>query len=267
MKQLAIFHNGVKNLMEEHPGCRWLFLTLTVRNCGIEELRQTMNDINTAWHRLQKLNGWSSRVMGCIKAIEVTIGANQTAHPHLHIIALVNEHYFEKGNYLNNKEWSALWQQALRASYMPIVDIQAVKQGGQGDAIREVIKTVGYSIKTSSLYDPSVKDWFKEYHEQTKGLRSVSVVGILKKYIKFNGIPYGKDDINLEELEWHSFDHKTKTYRITNHEKFKQRKRSNPGTLTGGKFDDICNEREIGGMLAELCRGHTDNGSQPQENA
>jgi len=34
----ARFYQSLPKLVEEHPKARWMFLTLTVRNCPIDEL-------------------------------------------------------------------------------------------------------------------------------------------------------------------------------------------------------------------------------------
>ena len=37
----ARFYQSLPKLVTEHPKARWLFLTLTVRNCPITELGET----------------------------------------------------------------------------------------------------------------------------------------------------------------------------------------------------------------------------------
>jgi len=36
---------------QAHPTARWIFLTLTVRNCELSELRSTLKHMNEAWRR------------------------------------------------------------------------------------------------------------------------------------------------------------------------------------------------------------------------
>lgn len=43
---------GLTQLQAEHPTHRAVFLTLTVRNCALADVRTTINDIHRSWHRL-----------------------------------------------------------------------------------------------------------------------------------------------------------------------------------------------------------------------
>ena len=49
---LARFYDALPEIQQAHPKARWLFLTLTVKNCGIGELRGQLQAMNQAWRRL-----------------------------------------------------------------------------------------------------------------------------------------------------------------------------------------------------------------------
>ena len=49
----ARFYQFLPKLVTEHPKARWLFLTLTVRNCPVTELGDTLTAMNAAWQRLK----------------------------------------------------------------------------------------------------------------------------------------------------------------------------------------------------------------------
>ncbi|MER1979376.1 protein rep, partial [Pseudocitrobacter faecalis] len=40
-------------IVADYPDARWMFLTLTVRNCAIGELGETLNRMNMAFQRLK----------------------------------------------------------------------------------------------------------------------------------------------------------------------------------------------------------------------
>jgi plasmid rolling circle replication initiator protein Rep len=98
-------------VVADYPKYRWLFLTLTVKNCNIKELRLMIDWMNKAFKRLTELKAWS--VKGWIKSVEVTKGQDGiSAHPHLHILAIVQPSYFSHG-YISQAKWVELWQQCL----------------------------------------------------------------------------------------------------------------------------------------------------------
>jgi plasmid rolling circle replication initiator protein Rep len=165
-------------VLTAYPKYRWLFLTLTVKNCQIGELRSTISHMNESFKRLSKLKDFPGE--GWLKATEVTRGKDGSAHPHFHIIMMVKPSYFSTG-YLSHDKWVSIWQQSLRVDYKPLVDIKALKDKGANFSalLSEVIK---YQVKESDLI--ADRDWFIELTKQLHKTRAISSGGILKEYLK-----------------------------------------------------------------------------------
>ena len=49
----ARFYQSLPRIVADYPDARWMFLTLTVRNCAIGELGETLNRMNMAFQRLK----------------------------------------------------------------------------------------------------------------------------------------------------------------------------------------------------------------------
>ncbi|MFE1744946.1 protein rep [Coleofasciculus sp. H7-2] len=143
-------------VVADYPKYRWLFITLTVKNCHIEDLRTNLDGMNKAFKRLTELKAWPAK--GWIKSVEVTIGRDWvSAHPHLHILALVQPSYFSHG-YLSQAKWVELWQQCLRINYKPVIDVRAIaKHHDPTLLIPEILK---YQVKESDLV--ANREWFLE---------------------------------------------------------------------------------------------------------
>jgi plasmid rolling circle replication initiator protein Rep len=141
-------------VITDYPKYRWLFVTLTVKNCQIEELRETLAGMNKAFKRLTELKAWPAK--GWVKSIEVTKGRDGvSAHPHLHILAMVQPSYFSHG-YLSQAKWVALWQKCLRIDYQPVIHISAIaKHHDPTLLIPEILK---YQVKESDLV--ADQKWF-----------------------------------------------------------------------------------------------------------
>jgi len=146
-------------VQEQFPNHRWLFLTLTIRNCELDDLKGTIKQLNDGFNRLSKQSKFP--FVGSVKAVEITrawdiydqftgeyLGRHGSkwifqyqakhntalrmeptteVHPHLHVIGLVKPSYFGGNYYLTQAEWREMWQKALRVNYLPIVDIRVVK--------------------------------------------------------------------------------------------------------------------------------------------
>ncbi|KYI88649.1 replication protein, partial [Salmonella enterica subsp. enterica serovar Typhimurium] len=49
----ARFYQSLPRIVADYPNARWMFLPLTVRNCAIGELGETLNRMNAAFQRLK----------------------------------------------------------------------------------------------------------------------------------------------------------------------------------------------------------------------
>lgn len=185
----ARFLERFPSILAQHPG-RWLFLTLTVKNCEISELRRTIQHMNKSWAKLVKWAGFPA--LGWIKVLEVTRGADGSAHPHFHILLLVPGGYFGGKSYIKQDAWTEMWQKAAKLDYQPIVDIRAVKQGGERDAAAEALK---YTVKPADLVTDA--EWLYEYSRQVHRARFIDTGGVLRGILADEY--EGEDMINISE--------------------------------------------------------------------
>lgn len=203
----AVMHQQLPFVLEAYPSHRWIFATLTVRNCEISELRATLQAMNRALKSLVRMLRVRMTKVGYIRATEVTRANDDKAHPHFHVMFLLPSSYF-KNNYIKQTEWSELWQRALDCDYKPIVDVRVVKPKGlderlgalRASVMSALVETVKYSVKPSDLLrksDLGDFSWLYEYFAQVKGLRLISTGGILKKFIKLNLRPSEESLLHL----------------------------------------------------------------------
>ena len=164
-------------VVEAYPKYRWLFLTLTVRNCVLTELRDILHWMNSSWQRMVQRKKFPA--IGWIKSIEVTRGKDGLAHPHFHCLLLVKPGYFGK-YYMKQKDWVELWRSCLRIDYNPVLHIRAVKRGCQPmELVPEILK---YCVKESDLV--ADREWFLELTCQMYKMRTIAAGGVLKEYLK-----------------------------------------------------------------------------------
>ncbi len=179
----ARIYQALPEIKEQYPSARWLFLTLTVKNCYITELKDNLKYINASWDKMIRRKIINKNLLGYIKSVEVTKGKNNTAHPHLHVLLLVKSTYFKGSNYLSQADYTAQWKSALGVDYEPIVHITAVKnKKGSGSMDGVIAETLKYSVKESDMTDSPY--WFLEYTRQTFKTRAVSAGGVLREIIK-----------------------------------------------------------------------------------
>jgi plasmid rolling circle replication initiator protein Rep len=186
----AKVYRALPALLRDYPDTRFLFMTLTIRNCEVKDLRATLTQMAHAWQRLTQLRTWPAR--GWVRAVEITRSEKyRTAHPHYHCLLMVPPAYFQ-GDYLKQAEWAELWRQSLRVDYRPVVDIRTVKldlvQASRRvnepprqlwGAVAEILK---YAVKPSDMIRDH--EWFRQLVDQVHKVRGVAVGGILKRYIK-----------------------------------------------------------------------------------
>lgn len=177
----ARFLEALPGLMRDHPKARWLFLTLTVPNCPIEELGETLKAMNAGWNRL-RLRQEFKPVLGWARSTEVTQEAKRTgyAHPHFHCLLMVPPSWFTR-HYVKQSRWVELWRDCMRLDVDPVVDVRAIKGDVMG-AAAETLKTFGYSVKPEqAAADP---EWFLEMIRQVHRKRFFASGGALKEAFK-----------------------------------------------------------------------------------
>lgn len=181
LKWRAKFFTAVPKVMEAYPNARWIFLTLTVRNCPVSELRDTLGQMNKAWNKLVQRKQFPA--LGFVKSAEVTRATDGQAHPHFHCLLLVKPSYFSGQNYVTQAQWSELWQQSLRADYLPIVDVRSVKPrySTTNTVSHALLETLKYTVKPDDLLHDAA--WLQEITKQLHKTRAVSVGGVLRDFI------------------------------------------------------------------------------------
>ena len=185
------FFEGLPRFHEDFPSHRAIFITLTVRNCAISDLRATINDMHRAWHRMQRRSGFPTKFW--FRRTEVTtngpsklpIGA-PSFHPHIHAVLFVPGAYFSR-DYIRQTEWRKEWMDAARLDYAPIVDVRRAKakSSSGGSAIDESrsagVEAAKYATKATDLI--SMGDVLTEYHYAIKGLRLSATSSSMRPYL------------------------------------------------------------------------------------
>jgi len=180
----ARFLKVLPSIEQAHPKSRWLFLTLTVRNCPITDLRSTIQSMNKAWHRFVERKEFDV-VQGWIRTTEVTRGKDDSAHPHFHVLMMVKPSYFGN-NYVTQRRWTELWRECARLDYTPIVNVKAVKPKtgigsiDQTPLHRAIVETLKYSVKPSDMKD----EWLIQLTRQVHQLRFIASGGVLKDVLR-----------------------------------------------------------------------------------
>jgi plasmid rolling circle replication initiator protein Rep len=205
LKWVAKFRKGLPLLLEEYPNHQFIFLTLTVKNCPMEQLRVTVEHMDSSFRKLVKRKLWPS--LGWAKALEVTRGKDGNPHPHFHVLMMVKPSYFSGTTYINQATWTELWKGCAKLDYTPVVNVKKVKpkKGSEESGIvGAVAETLKYSVKESDLI--ASLDFLIGITEQLHGTRAVNLGGCFLKYIKDERetddlVHVDEDNVDLNEKD------------------------------------------------------------------
>lgn len=223
--------------IDKKNNVEFIFLTLTVPNCHIDDLKATIQHMNKSFERLSKTKAYKKAVLGHFKALEIlgdnTKGAE--AHPHFHILLIVDKNYFTSKNYISQKEFLQMWRDATRNQNITQVNIKKIKPKKNSNltalqsAVFEVAK---YSVKHTDLVKKS--DYvFTKILNQTRNMRFFSTGGILKEMINLlkcdeDLIQFNKDvealwiEIEEEIYRWQNGDFYLEKINVIQKEKKEQ---------------------------------------------
>lgn len=176
---------------------RFIFCTLTVRNCSGKELPGVIGQMQKAWNRLLTYKDMRP-FKGAFKALEITRHPEYPReleyHPHFHIIFAVKPSYFTDSKYyLRTDRMVELWSKAMRLDYNPVCDLRTVKpkdtekyEGEPGElaeksAVAEVAK---YAVKSADYLRGRFSDVQRavaDFLRALDGRRLCSFSGVFKE--------------------------------------------------------------------------------------
>lgn len=188
----------VQRVSDDHRGVAFLFLTLTVKNPAMSDLRETVAHLSQSFKRFQQSKAFQRAVLGFVRAVEYVGDCTKEgeAHPHFHCLLVVRKSYFKNADYLSKDQWSQMWQNALRVDYTPLVNIQRIKaKGALSDLQAACLEVVKYSVSFSDMSRMTDED-LAEMIKQTKGLRQYALGGEVK-----NAEPAEAEQFSEEEWE------------------------------------------------------------------
>lgn len=177
-KRAQKFASSLPLLREAHPKARWLFLTLTVGVCEVEEVRSQIIEMHEAFKRLTKRKRWPG--LAWFRFTEVA-RSGELAQPHIHALVMVNSSYFNGQNYLSRASWSDLWRDCARLSFLPEVDCRLVDQEHEENSLTGYIY---YASKIDEL-DKKVQEqdceWLAKITLHLKKMRLAQPGGELSR--------------------------------------------------------------------------------------
>jgi plasmid rolling circle replication initiator protein Rep len=166
-KSLRVFFDTSKivdKLEERHKNLKPIFLTLTVKNCSVENLGLTLDNMFKSWDLmlhssklLPIVDGVKRNVIkGWFRALEVTYNSKTNEfHPHFHVIMYVDKSYFTGKDYLKTADWVQLWRKSAKLDYDPICDVRKADKRGKRKEVAEVAK---YTFKDVDILKETLSD-------------------------------------------------------------------------------------------------------------
>lgn len=174
-----------------------LLVTLTVKNCSGDRLKDTIEMVLKGWSNLIKNNRLKDKFKGWFRVLELTYNEKTGFHPHIHAIFLPAEDYFKNSNYLQNIELAHIWKSACMLNYVPSTNIKKIKM--QKDDKWRVIKEVAkYTIKSSDI--------ISQNYDKMDYLVEILHNALYRKRLQAYGGSMRKayQELNIKDIDSHS---------------------------------------------------------------
>jgi len=170
-----------------------VFLTLTIKNCALEDLADNLEKIFDGWNEFMRsktlnplVKGERKHIIkGWFRALEVTYDSDEcirqrrynnakkyydyrgikvgdknpnynTFHPHFHVIMLVERKYFKGKDYMHTSDWVQLWRKSARLDYDPVCDIRKTRTSTEKR--KEVAEVAKYTYKDAEILNKKLSD-------------------------------------------------------------------------------------------------------------
>lgn len=181
---MQILHQAV-----QERKMRFIFLTLTVKNCKKHELNNTIDNMFEGFRRLFQYKAVDNVIVGWTRCLEITRNNKRysknydTYHPHFHVLIGVRPSYFKGTEYLSQKKWASLWQKALKLDYTPVVGVEVVKPKRDGQSVEAAVaETAKYSVKDTDYIHKSKKETDSVVLVLAEALKNRRLIGFGKLF-------------------------------------------------------------------------------------
>lgn len=195
--------------IEEYPKAKFLFLTLTVKNCTGTELKSTLKKLTAAFNKLSNYKKVTKNLLGYVRSTEITVNEKDgTYHPHIHVLLMVKSTYFkDHDNYITQNEWTELWKRASKLDYTPMVSLKQIYDNkGKGALNSAALEVAKYQLKSKDYLNDDVDDeinlrHLKDLEEALAGTRQYGYGGVLKEIASRLKLPDENDLVHIESEE------------------------------------------------------------------
>ena len=237
-KSILIGNNLYKVLQfgADEKKLEYIHLTLALKNCKINELKDTIELMLKAFEKFRKRDIFQERRGGTIKGwfrnLEITFNQeDKTFHPHFHVILAVEKSYFFKetnpDKYLTQEVALKMWKECLGVDYLPTTDLRKVyyldengnkiikfDDDGEGlkKAVEEASKYITKALDLLSIEDEKLQKKVIRSMLQALSYRRLFAYGGILKNIraelklqdeeKSNLINLGDDEIDTTGMEY-----------------------------------------------------------------
>lgn len=118
----------ISSIQDEYPSHKFIFLTLTMRNVEIYELKSAYKQLKIGidnLHKHEKLAYWFKKSKaGSFGCFEYNLNeVDGTVNPHLHFVFMMPSRYFSER--ITKEEFKKFWQECLGVNYPAEVNVKA----------------------------------------------------------------------------------------------------------------------------------------------
>lgn len=158
---------------------RFIFMTLTTRNCSLEGLNNEVNLQLKGFDKLRRYKAFKNAFKGFIRALEVVIDREPLITPnmylqdeerkayydnlglgigdenpnymmcnvHIHVLLHTTYDIYQGNNYITKDKLISLWKRACNLNYDPRVDIRSFKAKNREEKGKELAEMAKYTVK------------------------------------------------------------------------------------------------------------------------
>lgn len=209
MQRFANMIQIVTGLRTAYPEADWQFVTLTAKNCPVEDLTDMLDEMNRCWNCIASSKKFKGQVAGWAKSVEITHNPRTgELHPHFHILMMYHEG-FAPTDYVI-KRWlkgirrtaSALAQKADKIQFTTSDEKEVGAQMWEDDvdrqAIDAILETFKYATKDSEILQLPAQAFFT-VTRTIANRRLISFGGLIKEYAKACEIEHEMDDVTSDQ--------------------------------------------------------------------
>lgn len=199
LQRFAAMSRVMSSLQMAYPEYKYSLVTLTVKNCNVGKLSETLLNMSAAWNLVINQRKIKPALAGWARSVEITYNKDTNeVHPHYHIIIMTPPEEITDLKII--EEWLRITAKKGIKTDIKAQNTNEIQSKNGENLIKSILETVKYSLKSDQMAEVPTAQ-FRQLVSEISSKRLFSSGGLIKDYMKNCGVSSKEMESATDENE------------------------------------------------------------------